>query len=313
MICHPFTAEPYCTVSRARRVIAALFVAGALFNIPKFFEYKTVAIHMPHHNGTRIGCDLTKFGRSHIFRELYHSWFYIAFVCGVPFITLAVLNSCLMHAVRLSRLRGRELNMAEKKRNDTTVMLIGVVVTFFICQMPALVSRTIWAFEQNPTAFKRMPLYTLNEVGNLLIVLNSSINIVPYYFFGRRFRKQFLNLFCSCLLQYKRFRKFSRSFSQTGAPDPDPTHRPSRGSNRTAQLLVTVDEKGDGGGRDGVDSAKVELQTLTFHPSSQQSSDCSSQANGNCVSAPGDATTRSSASLLLGPGAVVNRNGQVDL
>jgi hypothetical protein len=215
MICHPFSAEPFCSISRARKVILSLFLCSIVFNLPKFFEYKTVAIPLPHLNTTNIGCDLTDFGRSHIFRESYHSWLYIVFVCGVPFVALAVLNAFLMHAVRLSRKRGREMNAAEKKRNDTTIMLISVVVTFFICQMPALVSRMIWAFEDNPDNFKALPLYTLNEIGSFLIVLNSATNIVPYYLFGARFRKQFWRLFCYCLLKYNRFKKLTRTFSLT--------------------------------------------------------------------------------------------------
>ena len=324
MICHPFTAEPYCTVKRARIVIGGLFIFGFIFNIPKFFEYETVSIHLPHKNVTKIGCDLTWFGRSHIFRELYHSWFYITLVCGIPFITLAVLNSCLMHAVRLSRQRGKEINAAEKKRNDTTVMLIGVVVTFFICQMPALVSRTIWAFEQNPTAFKRMRLYTLNEVGNFLIVLNSSINIVPYYFFGRRFRRQFWNLFCHCLLEYKKFRKLSRSFSQTVV---DGQRRPSEASNKNAQVGAETTQTV------AADERRLELQSLTgdragssksshsnpnpkLSAASSWSKDSSfrrsSEVNGNCI--PGEEKQRhSSSSFLLGPGYKGNRNGEVDL
>ena len=219
MICHPFTAEPFCTISRARKVIAGIFMIGTLFNIPKFFEYRTIPVTLSH-NITRIGCDLTAFGRSHLFRELFHSWFYIAFVCAVPFLCLAVLNAFLVHAVHKSRKRGRELNLAEKKRNDTTIMLIGVVVVFFICQTPALVSRAIWAFESNPDAFKGIPLYTLNEVGNFLIILNSSINFVPYYFFGKRFRKEFIKIFCRCILHYKKFQKLSHSFTLTAMEQP---------------------------------------------------------------------------------------------
>ena len=229
MICHPFCAEPYCTISRARKVILALAIGAFLLNIPKFFEYETNMISMPPDNQTRATYDLTLFGRSNLFRELYHSWFYIVFVCGVPFLALAILNGFLIHAVRLSRQRGREINAAERKRNDTTVMLISVVVVFFICQMPALVSRTIWAFEKNPRVlFERLQFYLLNEIGNFLIILNSAINIMPYYFFGQRFRKQFWRLFCQCLMGYKRFQKATRSFSLTLLQE----RRMSNGSTR---------------------------------------------------------------------------------
>ncbi|KAK2151535.1 hypothetical protein LSH36_360g02013 [Paralvinella palmiformis] len=242
MICHPFKAEPFCSISKARKVVLSLFISSLIFNLPKFFEYKTVAIHLPHLNTTKIGCDLTEFGRSHTFRELYHSWLYIMFVCGVPFVALAVLNAFLIHAVRLSRKRGREINAAEKKRNDTTVMLIGVVIIFFICQMPALVSRMIWAFEDNPDNFKALPLYTLNEIASFLIVLNSATNIVPYYFFGARFRKQFWRLFCYCFRNQERFNRLTRTFSLTMMDDEQ--RRVSIGSCRNN---INVNDVGGGG------------------------------------------------------------------
>jgi len=215
MICHPFKAEKFCSVSRARKVVLCLYLFGILFNLPKFFEYKTVVTSIPFLNKTQVNCDLTSFGMSTAFRELYHSWFYITFVCAVPFIALAVLNISLIKAVHLSRKKGREINAAEKKRNDTTIMLISVVVVFFVCQTPALVCRTTWAFVSEAMTFKQMPLYTLNEIGNFLVILNSAINIVPYYFFGRRFRRQFWHLLCHCIHESDHFISFMHSTNLT--------------------------------------------------------------------------------------------------
>lgn len=213
----------------------------------------TVIIPHPALPGVRsAGADLTVFGSSRLFKELYHSWLYIVFVFGLPFVALAVLNAFLVHAVRLSRLRCRELLQragvgessgaglsgpgnsggggggvaaatAESRRIDTTVMLIGVVVIFIVCQLPALVSRALWAFVPLPHfAFTDLPLYTLNETANFLVVLNSSVNILPYYFFGRRFRREFLSIFCRCFRRAgggvggtgRERRKFSMSLSR---------------------------------------------------------------------------------------------------
>ena len=214
MICHPFTAEPYCTISRARKVIVVMFLCSLIFNIPKFFEYQTVVLSIPFKNETRVICDLTELGHNKYFKHLYHSGFYIAFVCGLPFVALAVLNAFLMRAVHQSRKRGREIAAADKKRNDTTIMLISVVVVFFICQMPALVSRTIWAVDEDQAILRSLSLYILNELANFMLVLNSSINIVPYYFFGKKFRREFWKVFCVCLLNYK---AVTRKFSITNA------------------------------------------------------------------------------------------------
>ncbi|XP_074646278.1 FMRFamide receptor-like [Tubulanus polymorphus] len=195
MICHPFSAEKLCTPSRAWKVTAGLTLAGLVYNLPRFFEYKTIAMVICDVRTVNAG--FTEFGKSGTFRMLFHSWFYLIFVCGVPFLALAIMNSFLIVAVHESRRRGREICAAERKRNDTTIMLIGVIVIFFICQVPALVSRMLWAF--NPD-LSSTPLYILNEVCNFLVILNSAINIVPYYFFGKRFRKQFWKLFCCCVV-----------------------------------------------------------------------------------------------------------------
>ena len=238
MICHPFTAEPFCTVSRARKVIAGIFLAGVLFNIPKFFEYQTIPVTLSQ-NITRIGCDLTPFGRSHLFRKLFHSWFYIVFVCVVPFLCLAVLNAFLIRAVHKSRKRRRAMNVAEKTRNDTTIMLISVVVVFFVCQTPALASRAIWAFQSNPDAFKNMTLHSLNEVGNFLVILNSSINFVSYLFFGKRFRNEFIKLFFQCILHYKNFQNFTHPFALTVMKQPRDHHTPQKLSS--GKLVVATE------------------------------------------------------------------------
>jgi len=73
MICHPFKSEPFCTVSRARRVIAALVASSIAFNLPKFFEYHTV-VKMVAEDVAVVGSDLTPFGKSRVFKQLYHSW-----------------------------------------------------------------------------------------------------------------------------------------------------------------------------------------------------------------------------------------------
>ena len=210
MICHPFKAERFCSVSRARKVIAGIYLLGILYNIPKFFEYRPLTVTLGDSNS--VNSDVTEFGKSMVFRLIFHSWLYLILICVVPFIALAVLNAFLMYAVSKSRQRGREINAADRRRNDTTVMLIGVVVIFFLCQSPALISRLMWTFK-SADVFNSIPLSVLNEVGNLLIILNSSINIVPYYFFGKKFRREFLRVFCCCIVNSETIRRISRDVS----------------------------------------------------------------------------------------------------
>lgn len=175
-----------------KKRLLAFFVAGLLFNVIRFFEYESseITVSTNDTNPRQLVIKLTDLGNSEEFREIVHSWLYLTCVAGIPFLSLLVLNIFLIHAVHESRKKGKQINAKEKRRNDTTIMLIGVVVIFLICQGPALISRMIWAFDYQK-AFVSAPWYTFNEVSNFLVILNSAINIVPYYFFGKRFRSEF--------------------------------------------------------------------------------------------------------------------------
>lgn len=215
MICHPFKAERLCSVGRARKVIVIVYILGALFNIPRYLEYTSDEIEVPTMSGgseTRKIVQFTEIGRNQLFIDLVHSYLYLTFVCGIPFLMLAILNIFLIHAVHLSKRKGRLINAKEKKRNDTTIMLIGVILIFLFCQGPALISRMVYAIDFN-LATKSMTFHKINEGGNFLIIVNSAINIVPYYFFGKRFRKEFWRLFCKCFLTNQELQKMSRNLS----------------------------------------------------------------------------------------------------
>lgn len=245
MICHPFRAERWCSIKRARWVIFGLVVGGIVFNFIRFFEYTTKRTEFPiltpdmqmfnmssfntsdvNETHAEIGMSYfsfstletrdtimyTRLGESTLFKKIVHSWFYLTCVAGIPFIALFTLNTFLMIAVHNSRKKGKMINAKEKRRNDTTVMLIGVIVIFLICEGPALIARMIYALGHD----KLLHLWSYNlfsEVANLLVTLNSAINIVPYYFFGKKFRQQFWRVFCSCVLTKEEIRKITRSLS----------------------------------------------------------------------------------------------------
>uniref|UniRef100_A0A0L8GX94 G-protein coupled receptors family 1 profile domain-containing protein n=1 Tax=Octopus bimaculoides TaxID=37653 RepID=A0A0L8GX94_OCTBM len=209
MICHPFKAERMCDISRARRVVLALYIGGVIFNIPRFLEYETNTVELPN-NITRIFIKFTELGQNEVFKTTVHLWLYFIFVCLIPFFTMAILNAFLIHAVHQSRKRGKAINAKEKRRNDTTVMLIGVIIIFFICQTPALISRMMWSL---PTTVTSTRYRLLNEIGNFLVILNSATNIIPYYFFGQRFRNEFWRSFCFCFIGKENVRRLARSMS----------------------------------------------------------------------------------------------------
>lgn len=203
MICHPFKGNRYCTRSKAVTVVLCLYIFGIIYNLPKFFEYKTV-VHL-FRGKLFFGQELTQFGNSWVFLNIVNLGTYVVFIFIVPCVTLAVLNYKLIVAVIQSRLKGRRLSLGAtgNHRNDTTVMLAAVVVVFLVCQIPALVSNTIWAwmtdeFVKGDKKFDHLRI--IREVSNFLVILNSAVNVFLYYAFSPKFREAFKLKFCApCL------------------------------------------------------------------------------------------------------------------
>ncbi|TNN20973.1 FMRFamide receptor isoform 1 [Schistosoma japonicum] len=142
-----------------------------------------------------IWYQLTDFGESDQFRKAYHLWSWVLLVVGIPFILIAIMNTFLIIEVRKSsRKCVDQTKRSEYRRQDTNIMLIGVIIIFFICQLPAAVSHIAWGLITMDSS-KNMSWFLLNEIGNLLIVVNSAINLLPYYIFSRRFRRHFVRTF----------------------------------------------------------------------------------------------------------------------
>ena len=66
-------------------------------------------------------------------------------------------------------------------------MLMIVVLIFVACNAPAMASNLVEAFGGEAIE--------LTQISNLLVVLNSSVNIMIYCTFGMKFRRVFLDTF----------------------------------------------------------------------------------------------------------------------
>lgn len=218
MICHPFQGVKLCSRKRAIFVVIGIYLLGFVYSLPLFFEKKNVIKQFG--DVKIVGVAYTKFGSSQAYLSVVSLWSYLIFIFVVPCVILAVLNLNLILAVRESRRTERRMSLGTVtgQRNDTTVMLVAVVIVFLVCQLPALVSHTIWA--TNPTQFIHdgvmyQHLLIMLEISNFLVVLNSAINILLYYGFSKKFRKEFAASFCGlCLNQSKMIvSKLTRRFS----------------------------------------------------------------------------------------------------
>ncbi|BHF60976.1 obsolete signal transducer activity [Sparganum proliferum] len=212
MICHPFIAKRFCTIALSKLIIVCILFVSLFYTIPRFLEYKfvdiTVLSPLSTGGGLGIGASvvtggeqtniswyvLSALGQSKSFRNGYHLWSWCILVIGIPSVIIAVLNVFLVREINSSIRRMRFEHGVKTRQQETDVMLIGVIVIFFVCQIPSSVSHVLWG-TQKQSANTSISWLVVNEVGNLLIILNASINIIPYYMFSRKFRVIFMRIY----------------------------------------------------------------------------------------------------------------------
>ena len=74
----------------------------------------------------------------------------------------------------------------EKEQQSLAIMQMVVVLIFVLCNCLAMVSNVLEAF--------KVEAVPLTQVSNLLVTINSSINLLVYCVFGKRFRSELKQL-----------------------------------------------------------------------------------------------------------------------
>jgi len=204
-VCHPLKAATMCTVFRARLVIICVSLAAIVFNLTRWFEYNTHSATHTENNQTSFHFNhtLSKFGNDATYKQVYYFYLYPTVMLFIPLGLLAVLNTCLVLAVRRSRLQQQTMHVRQARENNVTVMLISVVVVFMICQIPALVYNV--AYSINSDIQRDLGWSVLSTLRNFLVTFNSAINFILYCAFGQKFRCIFLRTFCRRVLNEGNF------------------------------------------------------------------------------------------------------------
>jgi hypothetical protein len=93
-------------------------------------------------------------------------------------------------------------------------MLVGVIIVFVLSQLPLLVLNAWYAIDPEGS-YESLKFHTLNSIGVLLIVLNTSTNFLLYCFFGQKFRQTAIEFILNiCPNHSKSFHQEKRNFKQ---------------------------------------------------------------------------------------------------
>lgn len=188
-ICFPLKAAVVCTMTKARRAVAAIYVVSIVYNIPRYFEMRV---------NQDLQLERTAVGSSPLYRYFYSCALYSLCLYFVPLLLLVFLNVRLVMALRRGKKQWQSLQFRQKKEQNLTVIPLTIVLVFFICGSPALTVNVIDSI--SPQVFAQTIFLNLMLVGNFLVVLNSASNFVIYCLLGKKFRSKLTQLFhCWCL------------------------------------------------------------------------------------------------------------------
>ncbi|GFS30109.1 FMRFamide receptor [Trichonephila inaurata madagascariensis] len=231
-VCHPMKGKVFCTESRAKKAIVAVFLFCFAFTIPTPFEWKVIERVNQETNHSILALDHSEMGKNYLYRTIYY-WLTVVFFIFVPFILLAIFNSFLIRSVHLSKVQRssmtRETN-DNSQENKITIMLIAVVILFFICQLPTACHLLYSTLHENFDAKQLNLLRGLGNIFNFLMSLNSAGNFVLYCLLSQKYRRTFIQIFCPCLRD-KRTTMNSMYYQSTVCSNVD-TDSPGSSSSR---------------------------------------------------------------------------------
>ncbi|UJR31014.1 hypothetical protein I4U23_018525 [Adineta vaga] len=178
----PLKAKQILTPRTTWIAILSIYLFSILYCIPYWLEQE----YKPEHKQ----CRLTHIGRKiHKYTRIY---IYIPVVYLIPFITLTCINITIIVNLIATKRRKKTLGAKTNKKKQAdyhiTLMLVAVIIVFVLCQIPLLVLNAWHAIDPHGSS-QSIVFHSLNSIGILLIVFNTSTNFLLYCFFGQKFRK----------------------------------------------------------------------------------------------------------------------------
>jgi len=178
----PLKAKQILTPRTTLTTILFIYIFSIVYCIPYWFEQ--------HYIPELKQCRLTSIGiKIHKYTRIY---IYIPVVYLIPFITLTCINITIILSLVARKRRKKSLGAKtnKKKQGDhhITLMLVAVIIVFVLCQIPLLVLNAWYAIDPQGSSHSLLFL-SLNSIGILLMVFNTSTNFLLYCFFGQKFRE----------------------------------------------------------------------------------------------------------------------------
>jgi hypothetical protein len=192
----PLKAKSILTPRATLITILLIYIFSIVYCIPYWLEQR----YVPE---LKV-CQMTDFGNR--IRKYTRIYIYIPVVYLIPFVTLTCINITIIQNLIAKKRRKKTLGAKTNKKKQAdyhiTLMLVTVIIVFVLCQLPLLILNAWHAIDQIGS-YNSLLFHSLNSLGILLMVFNTSTNFLLYCFFGQKFR-QVLIEFILHIIPYQR-------------------------------------------------------------------------------------------------------------
>jgi hypothetical protein len=186
-VCRPHDTFRFTSIERIRIAVVIVISCNLIYAIPRM-AYKTLMLNA---DGSRMISVTQPFSETKLYIFYAIALYYILLYI-IPFTLLVMMTALQLRMLRIVKKRRIKMTKSKRDERDINVTLIVVVIVFMTCQLWEPFRRITNVVESVAMDDCVSLTYHGTSLKAFFSVLNSAINFVIYFVFGKKFRRHFM-------------------------------------------------------------------------------------------------------------------------